>query len=130
MSKIYFKVYRYLNYCFRLFLWSFDFLLMKIRFITSELLTDWITWINWITYTLVYELASNSCSLTAWNMPKYGLSLIRIFPYVGRIISDFSHNPKYEKIWIRLFPYTRKYMSEKAYISAYFTQCPAEHFQS
>ena len=28
---------------------------------------------------------------SVWHMPKYGLSLIRIFPYMDRIVSAFSH---------------------------------------
>ena len=105
--------------------WSFDFVLRK-----SSLLH-----LNHI--NLSYYLASSSCSLTAWIVPKDRVFLICIFPYVGRIVSDFScfwiEYPvlsKYGKIQIRFCPYTGKYCSEKARILACFTQSLAEHFQS
>ena len=66
---------------------------------------------------------------TARNMPKYRLSLIRIFPYVDKIVSVFSriwteleNLSKYGEIRIRFRPHTGKYGSEKARILAYFTQ--------
>ena len=62
-------------------------------------------------------------------MLKYGLSLIRIFPYMNRIIFVFSriwteleNLSKYGKMRIRFCPYTGKYGSEKACISAFFIQ--------
>ena len=36
------------------------------------------------------HIRQNSCSLTVWNMPKYGLSLTRNFRYMDRIVSVFS----------------------------------------
>ena len=57
--------------------------------------------------------------ITAWNIAKYELSLIHIFPYIGRIVCVFS---KYGKIQISSCPYTGKYRLEKVHISAYFKQ--------
>ena len=62
-------------------------------------------------------------------MPKHGLSLIRNFPYMDRIISVFSrilteskNLSKYGKIRWRFCPYTWKYGSRKAHFSAFFTK--------
>ena len=57
-------------------------------------------------------------------MPKYGLSLVRVFPYTDRIISAFSCI-SYSDIVVESFQVwenTGKYRSEKAHILAVFKQ--------
>ena len=57
--------------------------------------------------------------ITAWNMPKYGLFLIRIFPYIDRMVCVFW---KYGKIQMSFCPYAGEYRLEKVRVSAYFRQ--------
>ena len=68
---------------------------------------------------------SSQIDVTAQNTPKSGLSLIRIFPYIDRIVFVFpriwAESTIYGKIRIRLYLYAGKYGPEKRRISSYFT---------
>ena len=74
--------------------------------------------IFWLRFIL-YVLKLSGKAVSHWmKYAEMQLSLIYIFPDVGRIVSIFS---KYGKIRIQFGPYWEKYGLEKARISAYFT---------
>ena len=67
-------------------------------------------------------MTSNVHQDTAWNIPKCRLSLIRIFPYMDRIVSVFSRiyseseiQSKCRKIRLWFWKHTVKYGAEKAW---------------
>ena len=78
-----------------------------------------------ISKAFFFFLNSSQIDVTARNTPKSGLSLIRIFPYIDRIVFVFpriwTESTIYGKIRIRLYLYAGKYGPEKRRILSYFT---------
>ena len=118
LSKIYFKVYTYLNYCSRLFL---DFWLC---------IKGNQVYYTWITYTSVLLV---SIQLLFSHCAKYAEIRVSSDPYFPESAQNHIHifrKDNFGKIQIWFYPYTEKNGSNKARISAYLTQYLAEHFDS
>ena len=101
---------------------SFDFVLKETRFIKLELLT---------VILVSIQLLFSHCEI-CWNRAfsdPYFPICWQNHIWFSLIWTESLILSKYRKIWIWFCPYTGKYESEKVHISAYFMQCPPEHFQ-